>query len=67
MADYKNFVVFLEELRSGLGTEYGITATLPISYWYLQHLDVKSLSESLDWLNMMSKLATLTMFLSKDY
>ncbi|RMX98024.1 hypothetical protein D0868_10329 [Hortaea werneckii] len=67
VADYKNFVVFLEELRSGLGTKYGITATLPISYWYLQHFDVESLLENLDWLNMMSELATLTISLSKAY
>ncbi|RMY23372.1 hypothetical protein D0867_02086, partial [Hortaea werneckii] len=54
-ADYENYVVFLEELRAGLGTKYGMTAILPISYWYLQHFDVKNLAKHLDWFNMQRK------------
>lgn len=53
-ADYKNFVVFLKELRAALGTKAGITATLPSSYWYLQHFDIIEMELYLDWFNMMS-------------
>jgi len=54
-ADYKNFVVFLKELRAALGSKSGITVTLPSSYWYLQHFDIAGMEEYLDWFKMMSK------------
>ena len=33
--------------------------TLPTSYWYLQHFDVKSLQESVDWFNFMSYVSSV--------
>ncbi|KAI7336592.1 hypothetical protein KC315_g2679 [Hortaea werneckii] len=54
-ADYETYVMFLKVLRAELGTEYGVTATLPVSYSYLQHLDVKNLAQHLDWINMQRK------------
>ncbi|KAJ0329387.1 hypothetical protein COL5a_003943 [Colletotrichum fioriniae] len=52
-ADYKNLVTFLKNLRAALGTK-GLTITLPASYWYLQHFDLKNIQPYLDWFNMMS-------------
>lgn len=41
-------------MRAAWGTKYGISATLPSSYWYLRWFDLKGLEKYLDWLNMMS-------------
>lgn len=54
-ADFANYVSFLKELRAALGSSYGITATLPSSYWYLQGFDVVNMEPYLDWFNVMSK------------
>ncbi|CAG8960671.1 hypothetical protein HYFRA_00013439, partial [Hymenoscyphus fraxineus] len=56
-ADYKNYVSFLANLRSTLdnaGKRYGLSLTLPSSYWYLKHFDLVNLSKSIDWFNMMT-------------
>lgn len=53
-ADIENFVTLLKELRDAWGKKYGISATLPSSYWYLRWFDLKGLEKYLDWLNMMS-------------
>ncbi|KAL3473172.1 hypothetical protein BJX99DRAFT_272425 [Aspergillus californicus] len=55
--DYKNFPKWMKNLRSQLhssGKKYGLSLTLPASYWYLQHFDIKKLEESVDWLNTMT-------------
>ncbi|KAG8427489.1 hypothetical protein J3459_006667 [Metarhizium acridum] len=55
--DFKNFPVFLRRLRSALknaNSEYGISVTIPISFWHLQHFDIRSMQESVDWFNTMS-------------
>lgn len=31
-----------------------VSLTLPASYWYLQHFDIKNLEKHVDWFNMMS-------------
>ena len=36
------------------GHNYGISLTLPSSYWYLQHFDLVGLESHIDWFNMMS-------------
>ncbi|KAI6822858.1 hypothetical protein KC332_g10628 [Hortaea werneckii] len=54
-ADYETYVMFLKVLRAELGTEYGVTATLPVLYSYLQHFDVKNVAQHLDWINMQRK------------
>lgn len=53
-ADKANFVTFLAELREALGDDYGITATLPSSYWYMQHFDLVGMEPYLDWFNIMT-------------
>lgn len=38
--DGDNFVLLVEEMRASFGTKYGISVTLPTSYWYLQGFKV---------------------------
>jgi chitinase len=52
-ADFANLVTFMQQLKSSLGG-YGLTMTLPSSYWYLQHFDVVNLQKYVDWFNFMS-------------
>jgi chitinase len=53
-ADKANFVIFMKELRAALGSRYGISITLPASFWYLRGFDVEALQHHLDWMNVMS-------------
>ncbi|RDW91797.1 hypothetical protein BP5796_01191 [Coleophoma crateriformis] len=53
-ADYANFVTFIENMRSALGSSYGVSITLPSSYWYLQYFDIVNLANHVDWFNFMS-------------
>jgi chitinase len=56
-ADFDNFPKWMKNLRSQLkssGKKYGLSLTLPASYWYLQHFDIKKLEDSVDWFNVMS-------------
>lgn len=53
-ADFENYVTLLQEMRSSFGSKYGLTITIPTSYWYLQHFDVANLQDSVDWFNFMS-------------
>ncbi|GAB7351190.1 hypothetical protein MBLNU459_g1634t2 [Dothideomycetes sp. NU459] len=53
-ADFQNYVSFLKELRAACGSKFGITLTLPSSYWYLQGFDVVNLEPYVDWFNFMS-------------
>ena len=41
-------------MRAAFGTKYGITITLPTSYWYLQHFDLSGVQGSVDWFNLMA-------------
>lgn len=41
-------------MRAAFGTKYGITITLPTSYWYLQHFDLPGVQSSVDWFNIMA-------------
>jgi chitinase len=52
-ADFANLTTFMAQLKSSLGG-YGVTMTLPSSYWYLQHFDVVGLQKNVDWFNFMS-------------
>ncbi|RDW84001.1 glycoside hydrolase family 18 protein [Aspergillus mulundensis] len=51
--DFENFVSFLKNLKAVLGNR-GLTITLPASFWYLQHFDIKNMEPILDWFNIMS-------------
>ncbi|KAH9478589.1 Chitotriosidase-1 [Psilocybe cubensis] len=55
--DYKNYVTFLQNLRNALhstGHNYGLTITIPSSFWYLQHFDIVNIEKTIDWFNLMS-------------
>jgi chitinase len=53
-ADKANFVLLLADMRLAFGSRYGISLTLPASYWYLQGFDVNAIQHDVDWMNMMS-------------
>lgn len=53
--DYDNYPTFLASLKKALDDyKYGLSITLPTSYWYLQHFDLKSMESSVDWFNVMA-------------
>ncbi|KAH1332908.1 hypothetical protein KXX47_002384, partial [Aspergillus fumigatus] len=43
--DTANLVTFLSELRDALGSRFGLTCTLPSSYWYLKGFDIVGMAE----------------------
>jgi hypothetical protein len=49
--DYSSFTAWMESLKSSLGSK-GLSVTLPSSYWYMQHFDIKRLEKSVDWFNV---------------
>ncbi|OTA65820.1 glycoside hydrolase family 18 protein, partial [Hypoxylon sp. EC38] len=52
--DTKNFVTLLQEMRSAYGTSYGISVTLPSSYWYLRWFDPKAMEPYVDFFGLMT-------------
>lgn len=55
-ADFQNFPVMLQNLRNAFnaaGKSWGITITLPSSFFYLQRFDIVKLEKTVDWLNIM--------------
>ena len=52
--DSANYVLLAQELKAAFGSKYGISMTLPTSFWYLQHFDVKGFQDSIDWFNLMA-------------
>ncbi|KAL4877577.1 hypothetical protein BJY04DRAFT_230539 [Aspergillus karnatakaensis] len=52
--DTANLVTFLKELKAAVGSKYGITCTLPSSYWYLKGFDLAGMQEYVDFFNFMS-------------
>lgn len=54
-SDYSNYPIFLANLKKALSEyHFGLSITLPTSYWYLQHFDLVSIEPSVDWFNYMS-------------
>ncbi|KAK7958032.1 glycoside hydrolase family 18 protein [Apiospora saccharicola] len=56
-ADYQNYVTFLKNLKAAFaasGSSYGLTITVPSSYWYLRHFDVVEINKVIDWFNVMT-------------
>lgn len=56
-ADFKNFVTFMEALAKrmrGGDLKKAVSLTLPASYYYLQHFDIKNLQKHVDWFNVMT-------------
>ncbi|KAL8836526.1 MAG: hypothetical protein Q9170_002881 [Blastenia crenularia] len=52
--DTANYVLLAQELRAAFGSKYGISMTLPTSYWYLQHFDLPGIQQHIDWFNLMA-------------
>lgn len=53
--DYVNYPAFLANLKKALAEyKFGLSITLPTSYWYLQHFDLVAIEPSVDWFNFMS-------------
>ncbi|KAH7117368.1 glycoside hydrolase superfamily, partial [Dactylonectria macrodidyma] len=55
--DFDNYVNFLARLRNRLnnsGKQYGLTLTLPASYWYLKGFNIVDMEQYLDWFNIMT-------------
>jgi chitinase len=55
--DYDNYVTLLRRLRERLnktGRHYGVTLTLPASYWYLRGFNLQGIEPYLDWFNIMT-------------
>lgn len=56
-ADFQNYVSFLKNLKAALATngkQYGLTITIPSSYWYMRNFDIKALEPVVDWFNVMT-------------
>ncbi|KAH8894667.1 glycoside hydrolase [Thozetella sp. PMI_491] len=54
--DYANYPNWLTNLRGAFaaaGHNYGLSITLPSSFWYLQNFDIVKLEKVVDWFNMM--------------
>ncbi|KAK2746818.1 hypothetical protein FQN57_002860 [Myotisia sp. PD_48] len=55
--DFDNLVTMLRRLRQRLnasGKKYGLTITLPASYWYLRGFNIVDMEPHLDWFNIMT-------------
>lgn len=56
-ADFTNYVTLVSRLRQRLnqeGRKYGLTITLPASYWYMRGFDIINLEPHVDWFNVMT-------------
>src|SRR5690349_10035600 len=52
-----NYTQLLSELRDAIakdGKDYTVSFTAPSSYWYLQHFDLASMMEVVDYCNLMT-------------
>ncbi|KAI9775109.1 MAG: hypothetical protein M1839_001420, partial [Geoglossum umbratile] len=56
--DFQNYVSFLSNLRNAIGSaghSYGVTITIPSSFWYMRHFDISNIAKHIDWFNVMSQ------------
>ncbi|KAH8802952.1 hypothetical protein F5884DRAFT_903558 [Xylogone sp. PMI_703] len=56
-ADFSNLVTFMQDLRATLKSAnkgYGLSMTIPSSYFYMQDFDIVNLANSIDWFNVMT-------------
>ncbi|KAJ5621955.1 chitinase [Penicillium herquei] len=56
-ADFDNYVSFLQNLRDAFDASsynFGLSITIPSSYWYMQHFDIVSIDPIIDWFNIMT-------------
>ncbi|KAK0116487.1 hypothetical protein ONS95_013501 [Cadophora gregata] len=52
--DTANLNALIQEMRAAFGTKFGISIALPSDYTYIQHFDVATLSQYIDFFNFMS-------------
>ncbi|KAL2812544.1 glycoside hydrolase superfamily [Aspergillus cavernicola] len=53
-ADTANFVKLVRDMKDAFGGEYGISITLPASYWYLRGFDLQGMAAHVDFFNIMT-------------
>jgi GH18 family chitinase len=53
-SDKDNYTKFMKKVKSAFQSKYGLSFTAPSSYWYLQHFDIPSLIDVVDFVNVMS-------------
>lgn len=54
MQDTQNFVSLVKEMRRAFGSSYGISVTLPSSYWYLRWFDPKAMEPYVNFFGLMT-------------
>ncbi|CZT05239.1 uncharacterized protein RCO7_05388 [Rhynchosporium graminicola] len=52
--DTANFNALVQEMRAAFGSRFGISIALPADFTYIQHFDVFTLSQSVDFFNLMT-------------
>ena len=52
--DTENYVALVKDMRAAFGSTYGLSVTLPTSYWYLQHFDLAGMQPWVDNFGLMS-------------
>ncbi|CAD6447523.1 8ee79419-bd96-49f7-bc53-35763a80c0cc [Sclerotinia trifoliorum] len=52
--DTESFVNLLKQMRASFGTQFGISATLPASYWYLRWFDPIAMQPYVDFFGLMT-------------
>jgi GH18 family chitinase len=53
-ADRNNFVLLTQDLRAAFGEKFGLSVTLPASYYYMQNFDVSGMASHVDFFNIMT-------------
>jgi chitinase len=53
-ADKDNLVLFTQEIRAAFGTRYGLSITLPASYYHMKDFDLAGMQEHVDFFNIMT-------------
>ncbi|KAI1157988.1 glycoside hydrolase superfamily [Nemania serpens] len=53
-SDTENLVSLVREMRAAFGASYGISATIPASYWYLKWFDPVGMEPYVDFLGLLS-------------
>ncbi|KAL2068414.1 hypothetical protein VTL71DRAFT_16512 [Oculimacula yallundae] len=52
--DTSNFNILVQEMRAAFGSRFGISVALPADFSYIQHFDIATLSQSIDFFNFMT-------------
>ncbi|KAH7189973.1 hypothetical protein BKA60DRAFT_602077 [Fusarium oxysporum] len=52
--DTDNYVSLLKDMRAAFGSKYGISITIPTSYWYLRCFKTKEIEQYVDYMGIMT-------------